>query len=139
MPSELPPRPIPIADPETAPFWDGVRAGEILVQRCTACGTHRFYPRALCSSCHDPSHDWVRVAGRGTIYSFTVVRRAPSAGFASLVPYVVAIVALEEGPHLLTRIVGIAPEAVTIGMRVSVQFERLNDTTVLPVFVPLAS
>ncbi len=136
MAPEPPPRPLPIPDFETQAYWDGAARGELVVQRCAACGTHRHYPRALCPTCHAAEHQWVRVSGRGSVYSFSIVRRAPSPAFATLVPYVVALIALDEGPHLLSHIVGIDPNAVRIGMPVMVAFEAVGDGVMLPVFAP---
>jgi uncharacterized OB-fold protein len=77
---------------------------------------------------------WKDVSGKGEVYSDTGVHRAPSKGFAQDVPYVVAVVALDEGPHRMTRLVGVQPQAVRIGLQVVVEFARKNDETVLPVF-----
>lgn len=130
------PRPAPVPDFETQPYWDATARGELMLQRCTACGTHRHYPRALCPACHAADHEWVRVSGRGSVFSFTVVRRAPSPAFADKLPYVVALIALEEGPHLLSHIVGLDPDAVRIGIPVTVEFEAIGDGMKLPVFRP---
>lgn len=131
-------RPLPWPDAETAPFWEATRRRKLVVQRCTACGTHRFYPRALCPSCHADAHDWVETSGRGSVFSHTVVHRAPSPAFAPKVPYVLAIVALDEGPHMLAELVDAAPETVAIGMRLAVDFQALGEDVVLPVFRPAA-
>ena len=137
MATETPPRPAPIPDFETQPYWDAAARSELMLQRCVACGTHRHYPRALCPSCHADTHDWVRVSGQGRVYSFSIVRRAPSPAFAALVPYVVALIALDEGPHLLSHVVGVAPESVRIDMPVTVAFEEIGDGVKLPVFRPI--
>lgn len=137
MPADAPPRPLPIPDLETQPFWDAAQRGALAVQRCSACGEHRLYPKALCPGCHAEAHEWVEVSGRGRVYSFSVVRRAPSPSFAARVPYVVAIVALAEGPHLLSHIVGIEPDAVRIGLEVRVEFEQAGEAVRLPVFRPV--
>ncbi len=136
MATEPQPRPTPVPDFETQPYWDAAARGELMLQRCSACGTHRHYPRALCPACHAVEHEWVRVSGRGSVFSFTVVRRAPSPAFADRIPYVVALIALEEGPHLLSHIVGLAPDAVRIGTPVLVEFEAIGDGMKLPVFRP---
>lgn len=134
MTAETPQRPLPWPDAETAPYWEAAKRRELVVQRCTACGTHRFYPRALCPACHAVSFDWVKTSGRGGVYSFTVVHRAPSASFAGKIPYALAIVALDEGPHLLSEIVGTPPGEIAIGMRLEVDFQEIGDGAVLPVF-----
>ena len=136
MTAAPPTRPLPWPDAETAPYWEAAKRRALVVQRCTACGTHRFYPRALCPSCHAEGFDWVEVSGRGSIYSFTVVHRAPSPAFAGKVPYALAIVALDEGPHMLSEIVGTPPGDIAIGMRLAVDFQEIGDGAMLPVFGP---
>ena len=131
-------RPIPIPDPATQPYWDAARAGKLSLPRCTACGKTHFYPRAICPHCRSDQLDWIDAAGTGTVYSFTIVHRAPSPAFATHVPYAVAIVALDEGPHLMTSIVDCAVDAVAIGMKVRARFLALDDATGLPVFAPVA-
>ena len=86
--------------------------------RCGDCGRFHFYPRPVCPHCQGSQLAWAEPSGRGEVYSYSTVHRAPSPEFKAEVPYVVAIVKTEEGPHLLSRIVGIAPDAVKIGMKV---------------------
>jgi uncharacterized protein len=130
------PRPLPSPNPLTAPYWQAAHQGELKLPRCDACEKFHFYPRAACPHCGSTQLTWRRVSGRGEVYSFTVVHRAPSKGFESLVPYTVAVVALEEGPHLMTRLIDAAPDAVHIGLRVTVAFEKQDDETTLLVFRP---
>jgi uncharacterized protein len=130
-------RPIPSPDPATAPYWDGARRGRLRLPRCTDCGKAHFYPRTICPHCRSASLDWIDARGTGTVYSYTVVQRAPSPAFAADVPYAVAIVALDEGPHLMASIVDAAPDSIRIGMAVQVRFRELDDTTRLPVFGPV--
>ncbi|MGQ0509102.1 MAG: Zn-ribbon domain-containing OB-fold protein [Betaproteobacteria bacterium] len=99
--------------------------------RCGGCGAFHFYPRPACPKCGGANLDWAAASGGGSVYSFSVVHRAPSAEFKEQVPYVVAIVKTDEGPHLLSRVVGVAPEAVRIGMRLRA---RMQDGR--PVFEP---
>jgi uncharacterized OB-fold protein len=89
-------------------------AGEFRIQHCTSCGRHQFYPRSLCKYCGGTDLHWVTASGRGTVYSTSVVRQKPETG----PDYNVALVDLEEGVRMLTRVVEIAPEAVRIGMPV---------------------
>ena len=86
--------------------------------RCGDCGKFHFYPKDFCPHCGSKAVAWAPASGRGEVYSFSVVHRAPSPAFKDQVPYVVAIIATDEGPHLLSRVVGVAPEAVAIGRRV---------------------
>lgn len=131
-------KPAPAADPATREFWDAARQGELRVPRCTDCGKHHLYPRTVCPHCGSSSLLWTSCRGTGEVYSFTVVHRAPSPAFEADVPYVVAVVQLDEGPHLMTNLVEIAPEAVRIGQRVQVRFRAAGEEGAqVPVFAPL--
>ncbi len=114
------------------PYWEGCREGELRLQRCTACERFQFYPRIVCSHCGADSFEWQAVSGRGTVASFTVVRRGISPAYVA--PYVVALIDLEEGPRLMSTVVGCEPEAVQVGAAVTVQFEPWGAEHVLPVF-----
>jgi uncharacterized OB-fold protein len=127
-------RPIPQADPATSPYWEATRAHRLVLPRCDACGEVHFYPRAICPHCGGDTFTWIEAGGHGEVFSFTTVKRAPSPAFEAQVPYVVAIVALDEGPHLMTNIVDCDPDQVRIGDRVSVSFLDVEDAC-LPVFV----
>lgn len=102
--------------------------------RCRDCAAFHFYPRSRCPHCGSADLDWQPVSGAGTVYSYTVVQRAPAPAFADEVPYVVAIVALAEGPHLMSRIVGVPPDAVRIGMAVRARYDHPRKN---PVFEPV--
>jgi uncharacterized OB-fold protein len=127
-------RPIPQPDPATASYWRAAHEHRLAMPKCTACGQFHFYPRALCPHCGNDEFEWPTLSGDGSVFSFTIVQRAPSPGFEPQVPYVVAIVALDEGPHLMANIVGAEANAIQIGDRVKVDFLDLNDETGLPVF-----
>ena len=127
-------KPVPVASPETADYWSGAKRHELLIQHCSSCGHHQFYPRVLCTACSGRMLTWVRASGRGTIRSYTVVRRPVSEAYAPDVPYVVALVALAEGPSMMSRIVAIDPEAVRIGLAVEVTFQDWTDAVSVPVF-----
>jgi uncharacterized protein len=129
-------RPLPSPNALTEPYWQAAQQRELKLPRCVACAKFHFYPRSACPHCGSRQLAWHSVSGAGEVYSFTVVQRAPSQGFAELVPYVVAVVALAEGPHLMTRLTQVQPETVTIGMRVEVDFEVQDEATTLPVFRP---
>jgi len=126
---------IPLANLDTKAFWDGCARGELLLQRCRSCDAYRHPPAPICSHCLSAQHEWVRVTGRGSVYTFVVVHETRVRGWEKLVPYVLAVVELEEGPRILSNIVNVAPEAVAIGMPVEVTFAELDGTTKLPVFV----
>lgn len=124
------------AEPQS-PFWDGCARNELLLQRCSACGTFRHPPSAVCPNCLSAHHAWVPSSGRGTIYTFAVVRQALSKAWEDKVPYTVAVIELEEGPRFLTELVGIDPDAVRIGLPVEVTFTQRDGAT-LPLFRPRA-
>ncbi|MGQ0502011.1 MAG: Zn-ribbon domain-containing OB-fold protein [Panacagrimonas sp.] len=122
----------PFAGPgPDAIFRERLAAGRFEIQRCEGCGEHVFMPRVLCPSCGGAALAWVRPSGRGTVYSTTVVRRKAEQGG----DYNVAIIALAEGPHLMSRVEGIEPTAVKIGMPVRAQV-KTGEHGGLLVFVP---
>jgi uncharacterized OB-fold protein len=106
------------------------------VQHCNACGHDQLYPRIVCTACHKADLSWRRATGGGSVYSVTVVRRAPSPAYADDVPYAIALVELDEGPRLMSNIVGCAPDDVRIGMRVAVDFDELAAGVRVPRFRP---
>ncbi|HXQ54021.1 MAG TPA: Zn-ribbon domain-containing OB-fold protein [Stellaceae bacterium] len=126
---------IPIANLDTKPFWDACAEGRLMLQRCAACQAWRHPPSPICPECLSDAHEWVAASGRGTVYTFVVVREARR-GWDKMVPYVLAVVALDEGPRILTNLAEIAPEDVAIGLPVEVTFEELDGTTKLPLFRP---
>jgi uncharacterized OB-fold protein len=119
-------RPLPPITPDTRPFWDGCAAGELRVQRCTACTEVQFPPRARCIACGAQGLDWRAIAPRGVVYSCTVVHRAPGAAFRDRVPYAIALVDLAPGARLMVNVEHCPPESVAIGMRVRIGFESLG-------------
>jgi uncharacterized OB-fold protein len=118
--------PIPAPTALSQPFWQAAREGRLALQRCDNCGAYRWTPQILCTRCQSEGYAWTEVSGRGEIYSFTVVHRAPTPGFS--IPYVVAVVALAEGPLMLTNIVGCEPDEIYIDMPVVVAFEPLSES-----------
>ena len=119
------------ADPLTAPFWEAAGRHELIIQRCRHCGHHQFYPRPYCLMCQSDSIEWVKAAGSGVIYSMTTVHLEISEEFKP--PYVVALVQLDEGPRMLTNIVG---DQCQIGDRVQVTWKPRSNAPPLPVFQP---
>ncbi len=121
---------------EPTGYWQLTRELGFTLPRCEDCGSFHFYPRPACPACGSERVAPQPASGRGQVYSHSVVYRAPSPAYAADVPYVVAIVATDEGPHLMTRIVGMDPEAVAIGLRVRV---RADGEGREPVFEPDAA
>jgi len=125
--------PIPMADGDSQPFWEGVAQHKLLIQRCGACQQFVFYPRLLCPHCFSDALSWVEAQGTGMIYSYTVVHRA-FGPFAGQVPFVVALIELSEGVRMMTRITGDEPAAVRIGAPVRVTFVQADEDVTLPYF-----
>ncbi|MFB4316013.1 Zn-ribbon domain-containing OB-fold protein [Actinomadura sp. 21ATH] len=121
----------PVPDADTAPYWDGLAAGELRLQRCGGCGRTVFYPRAVCPHCFGTDLSWQAASGLGTIYSFTVAHRA-FGDFAGQVPFTVALVDLDEGVRMMTRITG--PDRPAIGDRVRLAVTAVADDLRLPYF-----
>ncbi len=135
--AEAPPRPLPQPTPLTRPFWDAARAHRLLMPR-TKDGRFFWYPRALAPGPLQEDWEWAEVSGRGAVYSFTIDRRGSHPSFASMTPYVIAIVELDEGPRMTTNIVGCPTESVHIGMRVEASFDDVTEDTTLVMFRPRA-
>jgi uncharacterized OB-fold protein len=130
MPAEIPK---PQLDTDSREYWEGLARGELRIQRCDSCARHVFYPRAICPHCFSSELSWVTATGKGTIYSYTVAHQGYGA-FAQDVPFVVAIVELEEDVRMMTRIVGSPREQVAIGARVEISFEKIDEDLTLPYF-----
>ena len=129
-------KPLPRVDEESKGFWEACRRHELRVQKCTACGTYRFYPRGVCPQCMSSDVEWVRSSGHGTVYTFTVTYQNQMPGFREELPYVLAYVKLEEGPLMLSNIVDCDLDQATIGRRVQVCFKSAEDGHRIPMFRP---
>ncbi|HBY95408.1 MAG: Zn-ribbon domain-containing OB-fold protein [Ardenticatenaceae bacterium] len=135
----LPKKPVPPIHPWTEPYWDAAKSGKLMIQCCQACHQNIFYPRLSCPFCFSDRIEWIECSGRGSVYTFSVVRNNPPSAFADDLPFVIAIVRLEEGVQMMTNIVACDPADVYCDMPVAVTFERLNDEITLPKFRPLWS
>lgn len=129
-------KPLPRPTAASLPFWEAAKRHELQIQCCSSCGALIFYPREACPECLSSDLTWVKVSGKGTVYSYTIAQAPTHPAFAEDVPYVVAIVELAEGPHLTTNIVGCKPEAVKIGMPVVATFEAVTPEMTLVKFRP---
>jgi uncharacterized protein len=131
----MPAKPRPQPDELSRPFWEAARQGRLLIQRCAACARHQWYPRPLCLACGARGLEWAEASGRAVVHTFSVVRRTPNREFSEELPYVFAIVELEEGVRMATRLVGTAPEQVRCELPVRARFPPAGeDGLVLPVF-----
>lgn len=118
------------------PFWSAAKNRELRIQRCTRCRQYVFYPREMCPYCLTLTLEWVKVTGRGKVYSWTVVRRPTEPRFEKKVPFVFAVVELEEGPHLATNIVNCKLEDISMGMPVQAVFDDITPEITLVKFEP---
>ena len=130
------PAPAPAVLPETEEFWAATAQGKLLLRRCNDCGTVIWYPRPYCPACASLSTSWSEASGRGSVYTYTVVHRSMVDGYRQAVPYVIAYVELEEGPRVMTNIVGCPPEEVKVGMAVKVVFDDTGNGNALYRFTP---
>lgn len=132
-----PRKPLPHPTPETQPFWDGTKAGELRLQRCDDCSNVYFPPRPFCPKCASRAVTWFAASGKGKLHSY-VINHRPAPGFESDAPYSIAVVELDEGPRMMTNIVGVeqTPEALVVDMPLEVSFEAASDAISLPKFRP---
>ncbi len=120
-------------DSDSRLYWEGLAQGELRIQRCDACSKTVFYPRSICPHCHADQLSWMVASGKGTIYSYTVAHQGFGL-FAEDAPFVVAIVELEEGVRMMSRIVDAPRERVVVGAGVRVTFESVSEDLTLPYF-----
>ena len=120
-------------DSDTRPYWEGLARGELRIQHCDSCSRAVFYPRSICPHCHADKLSWIVASGRGTIYSYTVPHQAFGM-FADEAPFIVAIIELEEGVRMMSRIIDAPRERVSIGLPVQVTFETAGENVTLPYF-----
>jgi uncharacterized OB-fold protein len=129
-------RPVPIPYRGTQQYWAEAANGRLALQRCST-GHVQFYPRAHCRRCGSTELEWFPGSGRGTVHTFSIVHRAAHEGFADRLPYVFAIVELEEGVRVTANVVGCDPYGVSVGIPVEVSFEDHVGDLTLPQFTPI--
>lgn len=129
-------KPLPNVTEDNREFWKGCRDHELRFQKCRLCGHVRWPASLLCPTCHSKETDWVVASGKGKVYTFAVYHVAYHPGFKDDLPYVVALVALEEGPHLLTNIVDCPAGQVKCDMQVIVKWQDVTEEFSLPKFRP---
>ena len=127
-------RPAPIITDDNKEFWEAARAGQLVAQRCRACGRLRHPPRPMCPECHSVEHETVVLAGTGTVYSYAILHHPQHPSFSY--PVVAALVDLDEGIRVVSNLVGVEPADVRIGARVRVLFDPTADDMAVPVFEP---
>jgi uncharacterized OB-fold protein len=118
------------------PFWDSLRDRAVKVQRCDDCGTYRYIPKDICPTCQSDRVTWTPISGRGDVYTYTVVRRAPTPAYQAETPYVLAHVTMTEGFRMIASLTGVDPQAVRIGMPVQIAYEDVTPEWTLFTFQP---
>lgn len=118
------------------PFWDGLKNGIFQLQQCDACHEFIFFPRAYCTACQHDQLTWKKVSGEGEVYSFTIARTPTDPRFIDDLPYAIALVTLQEGPRMVSNIIGCDVDEVTIGMKVTAQITQGKDEQPIVCFVP---
>ncbi|MCA1025936.1 OB-fold domain-containing protein [Cytobacillus kochii] len=129
-------KPLPIIDNDSKFFWEGCEKEKLFIQQCQSCSLHIFYPRILCPHCGEENVTWVEASGEGTIYSYTIARRAGGPAFKEDLPYCVALIDLKEGVRMMTNIIDTDMEAIHCNQQVKVVFQKVGEMT-LPMFTPV--
>jgi uncharacterized OB-fold protein len=136
MPAPAQRRDLPTIEDESRPFWEAARNGHFLIARCSSCERAHHYPRPFCPFCWSEEVSWVEASGRATLYTYSTVHVNDLPPFAERVPYVAAVVDLEEGPRVMTNLVDCEPSELRIGMALVVTFRELTPEISAPVFRP---
>jgi uncharacterized OB-fold protein len=129
-------KPLPVRTEENAPFWDSAKRHALEIQRCCGCGSFRYPVAEYCPRCLSPETEWTPISGKGSVYSFIIVHQRYDPSFADDLPYNVAVVELDEGPRLVSNIVGIPNGEIRVGMPLAITYEDVTDEFTLPKFKP---
>jgi uncharacterized OB-fold protein len=130
-------KPLPVINSDNAPFWKYAKDHELRMQQCSGCGYIRFPAGIICPKCHSMEAQWVRLGGKGELYSYVIYHRAYHPAYKDDLPYAVAIIELAEGPRMESSIVGCKMEDLRIGMPLEVCFDDVTDEIALPKFRPV--
>jgi hypothetical protein len=138
MSDNAPQMPLPIPQPESQRYWEGLRNREIWLRHCETCSATYFYPRDICPECFSRHTSWLRSAGRGLLHAFVIVHRPPAPAFGGRVPYVAGLVQLEGSARIPTNLIDVPPdpEHVRIGMALEPVFEDYGPDITLLKFRP---
>ena len=128
--------PAPTPTYDSRDYWGSAAEGRLVLRACQSCGKAMFYPRPLCPVCGSDKLEWREASGRGVVHACTIVYRAPDQAFRAHAPYALALIDLEEGPRMMANVTDCAPDAVHIGMPVTVWFEPRGADIAIPQFRP---
>ncbi|MDM0002569.1 OB-fold domain-containing protein [Variovorax sp. J22P240] len=127
-------KPLPSLEASNKPFWDAARSGKLALQHCADCEKVRYPINHVCPHCLSDRFEWKAVSGRGTVYSSIVFHQVYNQAFAGDVPYNVSLIQLEEGPRMISNVVGLPPSEVKVGDRVQVVFDPVTPEISIPRF-----
>ena len=130
------PKPLPVTDEDTKPFWDYCKKRALRAQKCLKCGGLHYPPSPLCPHCLSMESEWVKLSGRGKVFTYIVAHRRYHPGFSAELPYIVAVIETDEGLRMLSNVIECKPDAARIDMPVEVVFEDANPEFALPKFRP---
>jgi uncharacterized OB-fold protein len=128
-------KPVPEPTHESRPYWDGLKSGRLLLQKCGQCGKIRHYPRPVCDACYSFEVNWIEASGRGTVHSWTITHHAFNPGFKLEVPYILVTVDLDEGVRMQVPLRGAGAADVKLGLPVRIIFEQARPDLVTPACV----
>lgn len=126
----------PYLTPESEPYWEGLKNGKLLLQRCGSCGAFRHYPRPVCPHCFSMEHGWSEASGKGRLHSWTISHHAFRKDWVEELPYTLAIVDLPEGVRMQARLRDVPPESLRIGLPVRLRLRIVDEEVALPEFGP---
>jgi uncharacterized OB-fold protein len=127
---------LPTPDQFTQPWWDAAAEGRLVISRCRTCHEAHYYPRPFCPRCGGDDVAWEDASGRATLYTWSVVYQNDLPPFSQKVPYVAAVVDLEEGPRMMTNVIGGDFDRLAVGLALHVDFEDIGEGFHIPVFRP---
>ncbi len=130
-------KPVPTPDADSEQLWKGLKEGKLFLQHCEDCGHIQYYHQAICRHCLGENLVEKEASGKGIVYSYSVVYRAPGPAFKNEIPYAVVLVELEEGPRMISSMVDIDPELVEFDMKVEMVVEPISEEINLPRFRPV--
>lgn len=130
-------KPLPNPTPFSKPFWDGAKRHELLIQKCQDCQKFVFYPKVICPFCLSYNLEWIKASGRGRVYTYSVVYSYAPTEFSDDIPYIIAVIELEEGVRMMSNIVECRPEEVKCDMDVEAIFQDVTEEITLPKFRPI--
>jgi hypothetical protein len=129
-------KPLPQPSRWTRRYWEAAKEHKLVIQRCRACNSYVFYPKLYCVACFSDELEWVEASGKGKVYSYTEMMNSPVSSFEEDLPFVIAIIELEEGVRMLSHVVNCDPGDLTCDMDVEVVFEDIDHEFALPKFQP---